>query len=173
MSPVKCLRPVDLALIENVHVAASAGSPDVVTETATALREAGVFLTVKFVEMAAAGCCRICLQVMLLEPLCEGCLTSECSLHGAPLGIVCAQICEKSVQKHAETRVTRIQTRRATDRRRHRILSRFRTLHSRRSTGAGENTWQRRREGNDAPPASTFAGSARRSKSPSFSNMER
>ncbi len=117
MSPVKCLRPVDSNLIENVHLAASAGSPDVVTETATALRETGVFLTVKFVEMAAADCCRICLQVMLLEPLCEGCLTSECSLHGAPLGTVCAQIREKSVQKHAETRVTRIQTRRATDRR--------------------------------------------------------
>ena len=52
-------------------------------------------------------------------------------------------------------------------------LAEFRTLHSRRSTGAGENSRQRRREGNDAPPASALAGSARRSKSPSFSNMER
>ena len=38
--------------------------------------------------------------------LCESCLTS--SLHGALVGIVCAQTRDKPVQTHAETRATRI-----------------------------------------------------------------
>ena len=60
------------------------------------------FSSAKFIETAAAGFCRICLQVMLQPSrghtwhLCESCLTS--SVHGARLGIDCAQTRGKPVQ---------------------------------------------------------------------------
>ena len=152
MSPVKCLPAIDSTMSKYVHAAASRWSSDVDNERPTEVPTAMFFSSAKFIETAAAGFCRICLQVMMQPSrghtwhLCESCLTS--SVHRARLGIVCAQTRGKPVQKRAETRANRI--RRA-------WLAEFRTLHSRRSTGAGENSRQRRREGNDAPPASTFA----------------
>jgi hypothetical protein len=167
---MKCLPAIDLTISKHVHAAASRSSSDVDNERPTEVPTAMFFSSAKFIETAAAGFCRICLQVMLQPSrghtwhLCESCLTSL--VHGARLGIDCAHTRGKPVQKRAETRTNRIRN------------AAHGSLNLEHFTPEEERVRektprQRRREGNDAPPASALAGSARRSKSPSFSNMER
>ena len=109
---MKCLPAIDLTISKHVHAAASRSSSDVDNERPTEVPTAMFFSSAKFIETAAAGFCRICLQVMLQPSrghtwhLCESCLTS--SVHGARLAIVCAQTRGKPVQKRAETRANRI-----------------------------------------------------------------